>query len=80
MRRRGDGKPLFAGGPVGDVAHRIDRFVGRPGGNQDPLAGKRARLRRMQEAFGGGGDFHRLRHPADTGFARLSHFAGIGSD
>ena len=29
LRRRGNGKALFAGGAVGDVAHRIDRLVGR---------------------------------------------------
>ena len=29
LRRGGDGKALLAGGAVGDVAHRIDRLMGR---------------------------------------------------
>ena len=34
----GDGVALLAGGTVGDVAHRIDRLVGRAGGHQHALA------------------------------------------
>ena len=32
----GDGVTLFAGRAVGDVAHRVDRLMGRPGGHQRP--------------------------------------------
>ena len=80
LRRRGDGITLLAGGAVGDVAHRIDRLVRRPGGDEDALAGERARLGRAQKALGGVSDFQRLRHPADTGLAGFGHFAGIGAD
>ena len=38
----GDGVALLAGRAVGDVAHRIDRLVGRPGGHQHALARQRA--------------------------------------
>ena len=38
---RGDGVALLAGRAVGDVAHRIDRLVGRPGGDQHAPAGER---------------------------------------
>ena len=43
----GDGKTLFARRAVGDDAHRVDRLVGRPGGDQQVPAreGKRARRR-----------------------------------
>ena len=54
LRRRGNGKTLFAGGAVGDVAHRIDRLVRRARGDQHALARERARLRRAQQALGGG--------------------------
>ena len=30
--------------------------------------------------LGGGGDFQRLGHAADAGFARFGHFAGVGAD
>ena len=76
----GNGKALLAGGAVGDVAHRIDRLMGRAGGDQHPLAGERTRLRRAQKPLGGAGDFQRLRHPADAGLAGFGHFAGIGAD
>ncbi len=45
-RRRGNGVALLAGRAVGDIAHRIDRLVGRAGGDQHALAFKRLRLRR----------------------------------
>ena len=80
LRRRGNGKTLFAGGAVGDVAHRIDRLVGGPRGDQHAFARQRARLRRPQKFFGGGGDFRRLRHPADAGLVGFGHLAGIGPD
>ena len=41
-RRCGDGVALLAGRAVGDVAHRIDRLVGRAGRDQHALAGKRS--------------------------------------
>ena len=40
--RCGDGVALLAGRAVGDVAHRIDRLVRRPRGDDDALAGERA--------------------------------------
>ena len=41
-RRRRDRMALLAGGAVGDVAHRIDRLMGRARGHQHALAGERA--------------------------------------
>ena len=52
----------------------------RASGNQHAFACERAGLRRAQKAFGSGCYFHRLRHPADTGFAGFGHFTGIGAD
>ena len=41
----GDRRALLAGGAVGDVAHRIDRLVRRPAGDEHVAAGERAALR-----------------------------------
>ena len=41
-RLRGDRGALLAGGAVGDVAHRIDRLVRRPAGDEHVAAGERA--------------------------------------
>ena len=49
LRGRGNGETLLAGGAVGDVAHRIDRLVGRACGDEDALAGQRPWLRRTQK-------------------------------
>jgi hypothetical protein len=76
----GDGKALFAGRAIGDVAHRVDRLVRRSCGDEDVFAGERAGLGAAQKALGGGGDFGGLRHPADSGLAGFGHFAGIGAD
>ena len=35
-----DGEALAAGGAIGDDSHRIDRLVGRAGGDKDVLAGE----------------------------------------
>ena len=79
-RRGGDGETLLAGRTVGDIAHRIDRLMGRPRGDQDAPARQRPRAGRAQHPQDGLGDLHRLRHAADAGFAGLRHFAGIGTD
>ncbi len=51
---------------VGDVAHRIDVFLGRPGGNQQVLAGQR----QMLEAIGGAlGQVVGLQHAAQADIA-----------
>ena len=51
-RRPRDGVALLAGGAVGDVAHRIDRLVRRPGGDEHVLAGERTARRRQQALDG----------------------------
>ncbi|MOA13241.1 hypothetical protein D3C78_1332820 [compost metagenome] len=48
-RRFSQGKAHFPGAVVGDVAHRIDVFLGRSSGDHDVLAGQRLAL----EAFCG---------------------------
>ena len=61
--RRGDGAALAAGRAVGDVAHRVDRLVGRPGGDEDVPA------RRAAAGEGGvdrGDDLRRLGHAAEA--------------
>ncbi|MNP12941.1 hypothetical protein D3C76_1051980 [compost metagenome] len=40
-RRFGQGEAHLAGAVVGDVAHRVDVFLGRAGGDQHVLAGQR---------------------------------------
>ena len=47
-RRCCDGVALLAGGAVGDIAHRIDRLVGRAGGDQHALALERLRRPRAR--------------------------------
>ena len=76
-QRRGDGIALLARGAVGDVAHRIDRFIGRPGGEDrlqtgKPPVGMDERRDRIQ-------DFVRLRHATRSEFA-AGHLAFIRAD
>ena len=76
--RRRDGVALLARRAIGEHAHRIERFAGRPRRDQDAFAGERAFA--AQHRVGGGGDFERLGHAAEAGFAALGHLARIGSD
>ena len=61
-RRRGNGVALLAGRAVGDIAHRIDRLVGRAGGDQHALALERLRRRWREQFLDRGGDLQRLGH------------------
>ena len=69
---------LLARRTVGDDAHRIDRLGGRSRRHQHALAGERPGA--AQDRLDRGGDFERLGHAADAGFAALGHFAGIRTD
>jgi hypothetical protein len=72
---------LFAGRTVGDVAHRIDRLVGRPGGHHDPSSGERPSLTgRLELRLDRRQDLHRLGHAAGAEFAALGHRAGVRPD
>ena len=72
-----DGVALLAGGAVGDVAHRIDGLVRRPGRDDHMLAGKRSR--RRQQALDGRRDLQRLGHAAGAELG-LRHRALVGAD
>ena len=73
-----NGVALLARGTVGDIAHRIDRLIGRSRCDQDACAGERSGP--AHDRFGGGGDFQRLGHAAQTRFAALGHLAGVRPD
>ena len=72
----GDSVALLAGRAVGDVAHRVDRLVGRATGNQRPASGKRSLPPRRaagrghgsaiaaEKRFDGAKDFVGFGHPA----------------
>ena len=69
---------LLARRAVGDHAHGIDRLGSRSRRHQHALTGERPGA--AQDRLGRGGDFERLGHAADAGFAALGHFAGIRTD
>ena len=77
----GQGIALFAGRPVGNVAHRIDGLVRRPGGDDDLAARERAvrqtRLVAAIKALDGGKDVCRFAHPPGPELA-AGHVALFG--
>ena len=78
----GDGVALFARRTVGEVAHRVDRLVGRPAGDERANAAQRPV---GGEPVGGecgfdrGDDFVRLGH-APLAFLTAGELAGLGPD
>ena len=62
----GHGKTHLAAGQVGDAAHRVNGFVGRPGGDQHALAGQRLGYKKSDQVCE---QLFRLEHAAVTGFA-----------
>ena len=78
-RRLGDGVALAAGGAVGEVAHRVDRLMGRAGGHQHMAAGK-DRFHRRQDPFGRGDDLQRFGHAPRPGLSGFGHLAGSRAD
>ena len=70
---------LLTGGAVGDIAHRIDRFVGRARGDEHANTGERPRTARKLR-LNSGDDFEWFRHSSDAGFAAFRHLAGVGPD
>jgi len=69
--RNRDGVALLAGRAVGEIAHRIDRLVGRTRGNEHVPTGEHQSGRREQR-FDRRDDLHRLGHPAEPGLARFT--------
>ena len=76
--RAGDGVALPAGGAIGDVAHRIDWFMGRPGSDDDAPALQRLDpLVAAQQLLDCSDDFQRLGHAAEAVLAALGHRARV---
>ena len=75
-----DGVALLPGRAVGEIAHRIDRLVGRPGGDDHAFAGERLGARAAQQLLDRIRDLQRLGHAADPALAALGHVALIGTD
>ncbi len=75
--RGGDGVALLARGAVGDVAHGVDRLMGRPARHQRAPALELARS--GEEALDRGDDLERFGDAAHAGLA-VGERAGIGSD
>ncbi len=65
------GVALLAGGTVGDEADRVDRLMGRPGGDDHPLSGQNAvQAASTREKFlDGGKNFGGLGHASGAEFA-----------
>ena len=66
VRSPGHGKTHFAAGQIGDAAHRVNGFVGRPGGDQHALAGQGLGCKKSDQVFK---ELFRLEHAAVTCFA-----------
>ena len=80
-RGGGDRVALLAGRAIGDVAHRIDRLVRRPGGDETccPASGRRMSRRTAAASIAAmisGGSAK----PSDAGLAALRHLADVGAD
>ena len=80
----GDGEALLARRAVGDDAHRVDRLVGRAGGDEDVLAGERPGVSAASTAMPSAEhrldpreNIRRLRQPARAIFA-AGHRAFVG--
>ena len=79
----GDRRPLLAGRPVGNVAHRIDGLVRGAARHQHVPAGQgtvRGPLgrRNPEQALDRLDQLRHLGHPAGTGLAPFRHLAGLG--
>ena len=72
--------PCFPDERLAMIAHRIDRLMRRPGGDDNAPAGQRLRDSLRQQALDRRDDLERLGHAADAGLARFRHLAGIGTD
>ena len=68
QRRLCQGIPLFARGTIGNIAHRVNRFLRAAGSDHQPLASQlafaRQRLPYMSADFSG---LQHAPHPAQTG-------------
>ena len=72
--------PWLAGGAVGDVAHRVDRLVRRPGGDEHALAGERARRASAPRSRLERRRRSRAARPCGPGRTRLGHGALVRPD
>src|SRR5262249_45753326 len=90
LPRGGDGKNRLAPGGGGGVADGDRRLTGGARGGPAAFSRSRPRVapareggpgrRGAQQVLGGRGDFRRLRHAADAGFAGFRHLAGVRAD
>src|SRR5215831_13654038 len=78
----GDGKTLLSRRSVGNIAHRIDRFMRRPGSDQYASSRQQSGgvASNPEASLDGCDNLQWLRHAADARFAMLRHLACVRAD